>query len=132
MEDNFYYDNIGSIIAFRRKIYPELEYYTPRKYDSLSRYDSTERLLDNLNGVYYHKTYEPVEIPLSDGDTFVTVDVQTENRLDIIANNIYGYAPYWWIIAFANNVIDPFNVPLGTVLRCPPLMSIYGKGSVIK
>ena len=126
-----WYQNIGSTIAFRRKIYAEPEYYTPRKYDNLSRYDATERLLDSKNGVYYHKTFKEVEIPLSSGDTFVTVDVKSENRLDVIANEVYGYAPYWWIIAFANNIIDPFNVPIGTVLRCPPLMSIYGERSVL-
>ena len=126
-----WYQNIGRTIAFRRKIYSEPESYTPRKYDNLSRYDATERLLDSKNGVYYHKTFKEVDIPLSSGDTFVTVDVKSENRLDVIANDVYGYAPYWWILAFANNIIDPFNVPIGTVLRCPPLMSIYGERSVL-
>lgn len=119
-------------ISRMRKFYIPLEYYSPRKYINLSRYASTNRLYDDTNGVYYHETANPVDIPLSEADTFIKVTPQMANRLDVIANNVYGYSGYWWIIAYANKVIDPYNVPVDTVLRCPPIMSIYGEGSVLK
>jgi hypothetical protein len=127
-----YLTPITQELSRSRKFYIPLDYFQPRKYDTLSRYGDTERLYDELNGVYYHETPNTVSIPLSETDTYVTVTQQTTNRLDVIANNIYGYAPYWWIIAYANNIIDPYDVPEGTVLRCPPIMSIYGEGSVLE
>lgn len=119
-------------ITRSRKIYIPLEYYQPRSYINLSRYADTNRLYDDLNGVYYHETPNVTTIPTSETDQYITVNMELENRLDIVANMVYGYSVYWWVIAYANDIIDPFDVPIGTVLRCPPLMSIYGKGSVLK
>ena len=76
-------------------------------------------------------TVDKKEIPVTENDTYITVNRQTENRLDVVANIVYGFAPYWWIIAMANDIIDPFDVPCGTVLRCPPLVSLYSDGSVL-
>lgn len=121
---------LGSI-AETRKIYEPLEYYSPRIYPTLSRYQTTDRLFDSHIGVYYHSTVDKKEIPVTENDTYITVNRQTENRLDVIANIVYGFSPYWWIIAMANDIIDPFDVPCGTVLRCPPLVSLYSDGSVL-
>lgn len=126
-----YWTAITQELSRTRKYYIPLEYFPARKYSNLSRYKDTKRLYDDINGVYYHETPNVAAIPESEGDTFITVTPQTTNRLDVIANIVYQYAPYWWIIAYANNIIDPFNVPNGTVLRCPPLMSLYGEGSVL-
>lgn len=130
MNSKYITELVGSI-ANIRKIYEPLEYYPARNYTTLSRYATTERLFDSKLGVYYHSTYDKTTIPVSENDTYITVDRQAENRLDVIANRIYGYAPYWWIIAIANDIIDPFNVPYGTILRCPPLVSLYKEGSVL-
>ena len=130
MSRDYIAELVGSI-ANIRKIYKPLDYYMPRVYPTLSRYSTTERLFDNKIGVYYQSTFDKTTIPVSENDTYVTVDRQSENRLDVIANRVYGYAPYWWIIAIANDIIDPFDVPYGTVLRCPPLVSLYSEGSVL-
>lgn len=119
----------GSVTQYR-KIYTDLEYFSPREYTNVSRYQDTLRLYDDRNGVYYHETITRESIPESSNDTYITVEGQWENRLDIIANNVYGYSLYWWILAIANDIIDPFNVPRGTVLRCPALQSLYIKGSI--
>lgn len=129
---SIYLTPITQEISRSRKFYIPLEYYQARHYITLSRYEDTKRLYDSKNGVYYHETPRPVSIPQSETDTYITITSQMENRLDVIANMVYKYAPYWWVIAMANDIIDPYNVPVGTVLRCPPLMSIYGEGSVLE
>ena len=134
MGNNLYTYDInpyGNLQSYR-KIYKEQEKYPPKVYISLSRYQEVNRLFDVSNDVYYQETADLPVIPEVQGDAYVTVDSSSSNRLDVIATMIYGYAPYWWVIAMANNIIDPFNVPMGTVLRCPPLSSLYGNGSVFK
>ena len=34
-------------------------------------------------------------------------------------------------IALANEILDPFDVPVGTYLRIPPLVSLYNTGGVL-
>lgn len=128
-EDYIYPNQYG--ISIPRRIYLQQSIYNPRKYDYLSRYNNTDRLFDDVNGVYYHSRYEKKTIPTSNADVYTTVDLVSENRLDIIAHKYYGYSLYWWIIAIANDIIDPFNIPIGTVLRIPPLSALYDKGSVL-
>ena len=48
----------------------------------------------------------------------------------MISANFYGTPRYWWVIALANYIIDPFEVPVGLQLRIPPLISLYNKGGV--
>ena len=67
----------------------------------------------------------------SNSDLYITVDNTNSNRLDTISYIYYGYSTYWWVIALANNIIDPFKVPYGTVLRIPPLSSLYENGGVL-
>ena len=120
-----------SSLANIREEYTKLTYVHPRSYKFTSRYTNTERIEDNINGVEYHETYDKKDIPNSNSDLYVTVDLTTKNRLDIISTNVYGYSLYWWVIAMANNIIDPFDIPIGTVLRVPQLASIYMSGSVL-
>ena len=54
-----------------------------------------------------------------------------EDRLDIISTSFYGTPKYWWVIAMANNIIDPFTLEIGTNLRIPPIISLYNKGGVL-
>ena len=54
-----------------------------------------------------------------------------ENRLDIISMSIYGTPRYWWVIALANDIIDPFDVPVGTELRIPLIETLFNKGGIL-
>jgi hypothetical protein len=45
-----------------------------------------------------------------------TIDVL---RLDLIAYRYYVNVEYWWVIALANNILDPFNLEIGQILRIP-------------
>lgn len=129
-EEYIYPNEYG--ISIPRRIYREQSIYSPRDYRYLSRYAKSNRLFDDDFGIFYHSRYEKKVIPTSDADSYITVDLVTKDRLDIVAYNFYGYSLYWWIIAIANDIIDPFNVPIGTVLRIPPLSSLYDKGSVLE
>lgn len=61
----------------------------------------------------------------------MTVSIAEEGRLDIIANQYYNTPRFWWVIALANNIIDPFDIPVGTTLRIPTIISLYNKGGVL-
>ena len=113
----------------RRKFY-FVDYYSPTYYSSLSRYKDirTIKIEDDNNLV--HETMYDFKIDDSD-DVYYTVSIKEAGRLDIIAQNAYGVSSYWWVIAMANEIIDPItDVQEGTVLRIPNIMSLYKSGSI--
>jgi len=111
--------------------YSFLKYYLPIDYTYISRYSNTNTIFDNILGIYYHETINNKQIPVMNTDTYYTINVTTENRLDIIANMFYNMPSFWWIIAIANNITDSFNVPIGTVLRIPEITSLYENNSLL-
>lgn len=48
-----------------------------------------------------------------------------DNRLDLIANKYYSNPQYWWMIAMANNIIDPFVLVPGTTIIVPNIDAFY-------
>ena len=61
-----------------------------------------------------------VHVPLGDG--------AGSERLDQIAAEEYNNPSLWRLLAMANNIDDPAEIPAGTVLQVPP-QSILGAGS---
>lgn len=44
----------------------------------------------------------------------------SEDRIDTLANNVLGSPGFWWIIMDANpEIINPFSIAPGTILRIP-------------
>ena len=41
------------------------------------------------------------------------------DRLDVLSHKYYGDADYWWVIALANRIQDPFSLTVGQRLRVP-------------
>lgn len=42
------------------------------------------------------------------------------DRIDYIAEEFLGAADFWWVIMdFNPEIIDPFDIPVGTVIRIP-------------
>ena len=115
----------------KQKKYETLDYSYKKDVNYVSRYEYTRVITekDTLNRVY--ETYNDEKISESANDSYYKVTFIGENRLDIISNEVYGFATYWWIIAMANNIIDPFNVPVGTVLRIPPISALYDTYNVL-
>lgn len=114
-----------------RDQYSFVEYDDPRVYRYVSRYAPYRQIIGTNDNQKYLETFNDTEIDSSDQDTYYTVDIRTKNRLDIIAAEKYGFPTYWWVIAHANNIIDPFDIPYGTILRIPPLKSLYTSTGVM-
>lgn len=95
-----------------------------------SRYRKLDRIT-NAEGDYFVETYEELNIPQTNSDKFHEVKAGEDNRLDLIAYKYYRNPSLWWVIAEANNIIDPIKVEVGEVLRIPPRETIFGYGGVL-
>lgn len=130
MRKEFLYTHLSDDPTIK-DIYNMPNYTTPRDYRFLSRYSPYRRIVEKDNNIVT-ETFNSTSIVENENDQFYTVDITTENRLDIISTNFYGNPTYWWILAMANNIIDPFDVPIGTLIRIPLLESIYKSEGVIR
>ena len=109
---------------FRWK-YKDLKYLSPVSYSNMSRYSNVNTLKEL--GKSYHITNRIRGVKSSNNDKYYEVKNMEENRLDILALKFYNDSSLWWIIAHANNIFDAFTeITRGTILRIPPLNSIYG------
>ena len=79
----------------------------------------------NYEGYNCLETHYMQEIPYHVDDIYYTVPKKLENRLDTISYNFYGNVDLWWVIALASNIKYPLEVPKGTVLRIPPLQTLF-------
>lgn len=113
-----------------REEFTEPIYYKPRSYKNNSRYQRI-RLLQDDKGNIYHENWIKRQIDKSTEDSYHIVTLEDENRLDMIATIMYGTPRYWWVIALANDIIDPFDVPIGTELRIPLIESLFNKGGIL-
>ena len=118
-------------ISETREIFDERPYLKPRTYTNNSRYGKLRRLHDDEKNKMVHENWNQRYIPLSNQDTYYTVTIETENRLDMISQEIYNTPRYWWVLALANYLTDPFDVPVGTTLRVPPITSLYNGGGIL-
>lgn len=79
---------------------------------------------DIIDGTHYG-TWEdpssrnPFGADILDGVDTIEHIVRGGERLDIIAHRYYGDEEYWWIIALANRIMDPFSLTVGSRLRIP-------------
>lgn len=97
-----------------------------------SRYTKSNMYFDKLIEGYFTDLPKELTIPKSTDDFFFKVDLISQNRLDLIANNFYKNSKLWWVIAEANSISNPFNIPVGTTLVIPSISSIFGTGGVLK
>lgn len=114
-----------------REIFDDVDYQFPRVYKDVSRYKNVRQIQDKDTGKIYHETMNQYFVDETNNDYVYIVDNETENRLDLISYKYYSTAKYWWVIALANYIIDPFDVPYGTSLRIPPLSALYNDGGIL-
>ena len=119
-----------SYLEDTREQFTSIEYLQKILYKNASRYKNLRTIQDD-DGKIYHETWFQKVIEHTAEDQYFTVTIDEQNRLDIIALKYYNTPRYWWVIALANYIIDPFDVPIGTKLRIPPLASLYNKGGVL-
>lgn len=100
------------------------------KKSSKSRYYFNDMIVDDNKQTLYD-LFEPLDYTnITDGVQYIVVQTHQENRLDIISYEMYGDSTYWWLIAMANQMIDPFTVIRGTALKIPPISSFIVGGSL--
>jgi len=117
-------------LTFSGQSETDIEYKPRREYLYLSRYSVYRQIIDTKGNKYFESVNKS-DIEESDGDRYYTVIIRDENRLDVISNNCYGVQDYCAIIGIANEIIDPLNIPSGTILRIPPISSVYNSEVIL-
>lgn len=52
--------------------------------------------------------------------TYSEYEWKTGDRIDLVANKVYQNSRMWWVILEHNpEILDPTNIPIGTILRIP-------------
>lgn len=113
-----------------REHYNKIEYEPAISYKNNSRYSKLRTYYDDVKNRRIHETWNQTVIQNTSQDQYFTVTKTEENRLDIISNYFYYTGKYWWVVAMANYILDPFDVPVGMYLRIPPISALYGEGGV--
>lgn len=111
--------------------YKDIEYLPRIVYKNASRYSSLRTIQDDETKKIHHESWNQQVIDRSAEDQFFTVTNAEKDRLDIIAVKYYGTPRFWWVIAIANYLLDPFDIPVGLTLRIPPKQSLYTSGGII-
>lgn len=114
-----------------RDVFYGVEYLPEIIYENACRYKNLRTIKDEYTNNIHHESWKKHTVRSSNEDEYYTVSNVDEGRLDIIAYNFYGTPRFWWVIALANEIIDPFDIPVGTTLRIPPKHSLYLSGGVL-
>ena len=85
-----------------------------------------KKLYQDENGKQFYESLMPKFIPQAPDDQFIQVSDSEYGRLDLISFRLYQTTRYWWILANANNIVDPFEEILpGKVLRAPSVTQLF-------
>jgi nucleoid-associated protein YgaU len=96
-------------------------------YDEFSRYyHLLEKLdLDVLKGKNVPGMLKDVEFPESEQDVYHITNHGDLINLERLSFHYYGEAKLWWVIAIANNILDPFDDDdTGLTLRIPAYSTV--------
>jgi nucleoid-associated protein YgaU len=91
-------------------------------FDYLSRYESTPYYFDTLTG----KEVFGIGTGMRTDSEFVTHVIRSNDTLNSLALQYYNNPTFWWVIAYFNNVQDPFR-PLRDkyeTLKIPSISSV--------
>jgi hypothetical protein len=84
-----------------------------------SRLSATPLIQSPTDNVYYFGVWGVIDFPVSPEDEFYRLTARDVVRWDILANTKYRDYNKMWIFWAANNIMDPFNVMPGTLIRIP-------------
>ena len=95
------------------------------------RYESFDYLSRYTNVPYYYDTLKDRDVygigtNLKTNSEFVTHKVKTNDTLHSLALKYYNNPIFWWVIAYFNNIQDPFK-PLADkyqTLKIPSISSV--------
>lgn len=101
------------------------QYVVPYSASSLDRYKHIDELL-LTDGKVIKATLGPIDlgiIPYSNFSIYVVPEYEA-NRIDLVATRLYGSASLYWILCYANNILDPLKLEAGTILFFPDIDSL--------
>jgi hypothetical protein len=91
----------------------------------LSRYSKCRYLLTE-DGNVIQETWDPPTIEESIEDQLFEVTIEYAHRPDLISLMYYGTEQLYWVIAYANEMIDPFaETVVGLKLRIPDRDKVF-------
>lgn len=82
-----------------------------------SPYAKEPRYWDARTGAVFFGPRAPVTLPPAEDDTLHTW--REGDRLGLLAHEAWGDAKLWWLLCDLNDVVDPWAIEVGTVLRIP-------------
>ena len=103
----------------------QIQMMNPRHFDTLSRYKRNRQIYSSEYDKVYLESTNQYKIILDDNPVYHIVDILEEGRLDKIALLYYGDSSYYWAIALANNIIDPFIIKSNTLLVIPYIENLF-------
>ena len=95
---------------------------------AVSRYDNFARIRSSNKDYLRMETFPSIKAEDLENIPHSIVVWKETDRMDIMAQDFFGDARYWWIICMMNDLVSPFSYTLlpGTLLRIP-----YDAASVI-
>ena len=57
-------------------------------------------------------------------DRTIVITGKLVNRLDLVSVQYYSTPRYWWILAYYNNLSNPYVLPHGTILKIPTMSTL--------
>jgi len=96
-----------------------------------SRYRNLQIAVD-VKGNRFFTTRSLINFKSSPKDRVHEVKPGEQNRLDLIAYKYYNNPTLWWVITYANNILDPMlDVEVGDSLVIPAKSTLYGRGGFL-
>ena len=96
---------------------PYIESKEPNR--PLSRYNSVRTLL-NEDQLVVQQSWDIPDIPVMTSDRYFDVTIEFAHRPDLISLKYYGTEQLYWVIAAANDLVDPFaETTVNKKLRIP-------------
>ena len=106
-----------------------LKYGSATNFKHISRYQNCRVIYNSdINKSYFEVLNNDVIDTKNYTPQYHLVEETERNRLDIIANKYYNDPTMYWVIAKANNMIDPFIIIPNTILTIPNRECLYAKG----
>lgn len=117
-----YYD---TLTPYQEIEHTGIEYNSCYDYSHISRYKGLRRIAHNPYDTDRFVTLETPNPIVANNLNFYSYEVKQaqENRLDLIAEEVYGSAQYSWILSYFNNIEDGFTVNAGQQLKVLKNMS---------
>lgn len=84
---------------------------------TVNAFDRAAVMYDRVAGQRYHSLRIRETLPPADDDERVVW--RAGSRLERIARDAWGTPKLWWLLIDLNDIVDEWDIPIGTELRVP-------------